>query len=148
MVSAAEIGSVVESIGPRDHDIEEVVSLTDGEYVVRYDDLDVTLEFEAETDRLVLSAELGAAPSDKKTAVYTTLLNYSLLWKDTGGVHMALTADDVVVQMASLTGSEVNADRLIALLRNFAEKARLFRNYVQTGGGESIDTLMPLGMRV
>jgi hypothetical protein len=149
MASSEQIGSIIESVGPRNHDIEEVVELRENEFVVRYNDLEVTLEFEAETDRLVLSAEIGEAPPDKRLAVYTTLLNYSLLWRDTGGVHMALTADGAAVQLLTLFGSEVTADLLDTVLRNFAVKARLMHAYVKTGGGETlVDTLMPHGLRV
>jgi hypothetical protein len=149
MASSEQIGSIIESLGPRNHDIEEVVELRENEFVVRYNDLEVTLEFESETDRLVLSAEIGEAPPDKRLAVYTTLLNYSLLWRDTGGVHMALTADGAAVQLLTLFGSEVTLDLLDTVLRNFAVKARLMHAYVRTGGGETpADMLMPHALRV
>jgi hypothetical protein len=150
MASSEQVGSIIESVGPRDHNLEGIVQRDDGEYVVHYDDLEVTLEFEADTDRLVISAELGDAPRDKRLAVYTTLLNYSLLWRDTGGVHMALTADGIVVQTLTLSGSEITVDLLDTVLRNFAAKARLMRTYVATGGGNEspVDSLMPLGLRV
>ena len=149
MASSEQIGSIIESVGPRNHDIEEVVQLPEGDYVVHYDDLDVTLAFDAETDRLVMSADLGQAPRDKRLTVYTTLLNYSLLWRDTGGVHMALTADGTAVQALTLSGAEVTLDLLDTVLRNFAVKARLMRAYVRTGGGETpADTLMPHALRV
>ncbi len=135
MASSEQIGSLIEAAGPRDHDIEAVVQLPEGDYVVHYDDLEVTLTFEAETDRLVLSADLGDAPRNKRLAVYTTLLNYSLLWRDTGGVHIALTADGTAVQLLTLFGSEVTLDLLDTVLRNFAVKARLMRAYIITGGG-------------
>ena len=152
MASPEQIGSLIEAVGPRDQDIEGVVQLPGGDYVVHYDDLEVTIVSEAATDRLVMSADLGEAPRDKRLAVYTTLLNYSLLWRDTGGVHMALTADGTVVQLLALSGTEVTLDLLDTVLRNFAVKARLMRAYVVTGGGAGNesprDTLMPLGLRV
>jgi hypothetical protein len=150
MAGAEQVAAIIESLGPRDHAIEGIIQRGDGEYVVDYDDLEVTLEFETETDRLVLLADLGQAPRDKRLAVYTTLLNYSLLWRDTGGVHMALTVDGEVMQMVTLAGAELTADLLDTVLRNFAAKARLMRAYVGSGGSEDtpIDSLMPLGLRV
>lgn len=150
MASSEQLGSMIESVGPRDHDIETVVQISESEYVVHYDDLEVTLEIDAETDRLVMSAELGQSPSDKRLPVCTTLLNYSLLWRDTGGVHMALTADGTAVQLLTLFGSEVTLDLLDTVLRNFAVKARLMRAYVAKGGGDEspAETLMPLGLRI
>jgi hypothetical protein len=150
MASLEQIGSIIESVGPRDHDIEAVVQHPEGDYVIHYDDLEVTLEYDAESDRLMISADLGQPPSDKRLSVFTTMLNYSLLWRDTGGVRMALTADGMVIQMADLSGPEVTVDMLDTVLRNFAAKARLMRAYVASGdaGEGPVDTLMPLGLRV
>ena len=150
MASAEQIGSIIEAIGPRDHDIEAVVQLPEGDYVIHYDGLEITLEYDAEFDRLMISADLGQPPFDKRLSVYTTMLNYSLLWRDTGGVRMALTADGAVVQMADLSGPELTVDLLDTVLRNFAAKARLMRDYVASGDSNEspTDTLMSLGLRV
>jgi hypothetical protein len=150
MASTEQVASIMRAIGPKDLDIADVIEIGEGEYVVSYDDLNVTLEFEAETDRLVFSAELGEAPADKRSEVHTTLLNYSLLWRDTGGVHMALTADGIAVQMLTLFGSELSDDRVNTVLRNFADKARQIRNYVVTGGlaEDSADALSGFVVRV
>jgi hypothetical protein len=150
MADARQIASIIKAIGPNNLDIADVVEIGENEYVVHYDDLDVTLEFEAETDRLVFSAELGAAPADKRLEVYTTLLNYSLLWRDTGGVHMALTADGTAVQMVTLFGSELSTDLVNTVLRNFADKARLMRGYVAAGsaGDVSPDMTSQFHLRV
>jgi hypothetical protein len=150
MASLDQIESIIEAIGPRDHEIEAVVQLPEGDYVVHYDDIELTLDYDAESDRLMISADLGQAPFDKRLSVYTTMMNYSLLWRDTGGVRMALTADGTVVQMTDLSGPEVTVDLLDTVLRNFAAKARLMRAYVASGDASDSpsDTLMPLGIRV
>jgi Tir chaperone protein (CesT) family len=134
MVTGLDIGSLIVSLGPREPDIAEIAQLRDREFIVRYDDILVTLELAEEIDRLIFSAEIGSAPPERRLAVYTTLLNYSLLWQDTGGVQMALTADGTVVQLLTLFGAEITPDLLPIVLRNFTANARLMRGYVVTGG--------------
>ncbi len=136
MANAEQIASIIESIGPRDSDIDSVRQLSPNEFVVDYGDIDVMLEFDAELDQLVFSAEVGQAPQDRKLAVYTTLLNYSLLRSDTGGVYMALTAGGAAVQLLAISAAEITgAPFFETVLQNFTAKARLMRGYVVTGGG-------------
>ena len=82
--------------------------------------------------------------------MHETLLTYALLWRDTGGVAAALTADGTVVVLLTLYAAEVTADLLATVLANFAERARLLHTYVARGGEEpqATDALATVGIRI
>lgn len=134
MVTLDNIRSVIAAAAPLDPDVDGVLERADGDWVVRYPDLDVEMEFDADTQRFALSANLDTVDPELRLEVYTTLLSYSLLWRDTGGIGMALDASGTVVQQMILFAPEVTADLLGTVLPNFVVKARLLRTYIGNGG--------------
>ena len=138
---------MLQEIAPADPTIAAVLRIADDGWVVTYnDDLDIEFEFNEETNRLVLSADLGEPSDDRRLAVYETLMMYSTMWRDTGGISMGLIGPQgSMAMMADLTAGETTADVLAGVLTNFADKARLWRGFVETGGsgqGETEESLL------
>lgn len=61
----------------------------------------IEAEHDAGRGRLVLSIEVGEPAPEDAASLYRTLLQYNDLWRNTGGIRMAL-ADQTVVQSIEL----------------------------------------------
>ena len=134
---------VMQEIGPRDDEILEVLQTDEQSWAVRFADVDIELELEPETRRLMLSAEIGAPSEEKRTSIYETLLLYNLLGSDTGGLHMALTeAGGAIVQMVDLHCSTLTTELLVTVLHNLNERTPIWREFF-TGGAEEGGTVAP-----
>lgn len=134
MASIEQMRETIVTVGPASADIEGILERGEGEWLLRYPDIDVALEFDADSNRLVVSAELDEPAPENRLEVYTSLLNYSLLWRDTGGVYAAMTAGGVPMLFLPLFGDEVTAELLGTVLENFKTKARLLRTYIAQPG--------------
>lgn len=151
MALIEEVRAIVAAVGPASADIEGVLERGEGDWLLRYPDRDLALELDAESRRLVLSAELGEPRPEARLQVLTTLLTYALLWRETGGVYVALNAAETPVLLLPLWAEELTAERLSAVIGNFLEKARTLDTYVARGGQEpgASDTWAPQdGIRI
>lgn len=130
------VSAMLQEIAPADETIVAVLQIADDGWVVTYnDDLDVELEFDTGSNRIVLSSYLGEPSDERRLSVCETLMMYSTMWRDTGGVCMGLTGPGGgVVMMADLAASETTGELLLSVLSNFAQKARLWREFVEKGG--------------
>src|SRR5262249_5950592 len=100
-------------------------------WAIEYGEFEIELEYEPTLDRLMFSVAVGPVSSDKQVRAYETMLAYNLIWRETGGVRMALAGPGLdAVQMADLGGSELSPELLLTVLGNFAEKARVWREFV------------------
>ena len=83
---------MMEEIGPSMPEIEAVIQSEEKNWAIQFDDQSiVTLEWAEKPERVVLTSMLGVPSESMQLSVYETLLCYNLLWKDTGGVKMALS---------------------------------------------------------
>jgi len=100
------------------------------------------LEWAEQPDRVVLTTLLGTPSEAMQLSVYETLLCYNLLWKDTGGVKMALSGPggDLVV-IYELFSVDLTLGELQTVLTNFVSIAQIWTVYVT---GESEQPGMPL----
>jgi hypothetical protein len=134
---------VMQEVGPRDDEILEVLQTGDQSWAARFADVDIELELEPETRRLMLSAEIGAPPEETRASIYETMLLYNLLGSDTGGVHMALSeAGGAVVQMVDLHCSALTTELLVTVLHNLNERTLIWREFF-AGGAEQGETVAP-----
>lgn len=138
MASAEQMREMIVTAGRASADIEGILERASDEWLLRYPDIDVTVEFDADGNRLVLSAELDQPASEDRLEVYATLLNYSLLWRDTGGVYAAMTAGGTLTLLLPLFGDEVTAELLAAVLENFKAKARILSICIAQPGEQQI----------
>jgi len=133
-----EFDRLMSEVGPLDDMILACIKTPDGAYAVRFEDVDVLVERDGDRDRIALSVEIGAPPPSRALEVYETLLSYNLLWRETGGVRMALTGrKGSVVQFVDLTGSEINPRSIATVAANLASLTEIWRAFLQSAGGDS-----------
>ena len=127
---------MMEEIGPSMPEIEAVIQSGEKNWAIQFDDQSIVmLEWAEKPDRIVLSSMLGAPVEDMQLSVYETLLCYNLLWKDTGGVKMALAGPGgELILLYELHASELMLNDMQTILSNFVSIAQVWSVYVM---GES-----------
>lgn len=128
MTDTAAVARLVAEIGPLDDEVLAAFEVAPGEWAVRYSGIEVALEHDAAGGRLMMTATIGAPRPESALRLYELLLSYNLLWRDTGGIRMALLgAGGEAVQMADLTLAGLTAADLAGTLSGFARRAGAWR---------------------
>jgi hypothetical protein len=142
--SLERIQIMMNEIGPSMQEIESVIQSEERNWAIQFEDQSIVmLEWAEKPDRIVLSAMLGIPSESMQLSVYETLLCYNLLWKDTGGVKMALAGPNgELILLYELFVSELNLNELQTVLTNFVNIAQVWTIYV-TGESDQKGTPMP-----
>ena len=129
---------MMEEIGPSIPDIEAVIQSEDKNWAIQFEDQSIVmLEWAEQPDRVVLTTLLGTPSESMQLSVYETLLCYNLLWKDTGGVKMALSGPGgELVLLYEMFASSLNLADMQVVLTNFLSIAQVWGTYV-TGESEN-----------
>jgi hypothetical protein len=145
MEEAERVQGLIVALGAADDDIETITRNGEAEWSVAFDgDTIVTLHLVADEARLVLTVPLGRPPEEQRLAAYETLLCYNMLWPETGGVRMGLGGPHgELVQIADLWTGDLSTEVLGTVLRNMAEKARMWRRVI--AGGTFADPSVGVG---
>ncbi len=135
---------MMEEIGPAMPEIEAVIQSEEKNWAIQFEDQSIVmLEWAENPDRVVLTAMLGIPSESMQLSVYETLLCYNLLWKDTGGVKMALSRPGgELVLLYELFASSLNRNELQTVLINFVSISQVWGVYV-TGEGEQPTSNLP-----
>ena len=135
---------MMEEIGPSMPEIEAVIQSEEKNWAIQFDDQSiVTLEWAEKPERVVLTSMLGVPSESMQLSVYETLLCYNLLWKDTGGVKMALSGPGgELVLLYELFTSDLSVNELQTVLSNFVSIAQVWSVYV-TGENDQPATNLP-----
>lgn len=135
---------MMEEIGPAMPEIEAVIQSEEKNWAIQFEDQSIVmLEWAENPDRVVLTAMLGVPSDSMQLSVYETLLCYNLLWKDTGGVKMALSGPGgELVLLYELFASNLNRSELQTVLINFVSISQVWSVYV-TGEGEQPVSNLP-----
>jgi hypothetical protein len=135
---------MMEEIGPIMSEIEAVIQSEEKNWAIQFDDQSIVmLEWIENPDRLVLTAMLGTPTDSMQLSVYETLLCYNLLWKDTGGVKMALSGPGgELVLLYELFSSNLALNELQTVLTNFVSIAQVWSVYV-TGESDQAAPALP-----
>jgi Tir chaperone protein (CesT) family len=135
---------MMEEIGPAMSEIEAVIQSEEKNWAIQFEDQSIVmLEWAENPDRVVLTAMLGVPSETMQLSVYETLLCYNLLWKDTGGVKMALSGPGgELVLLYELFASNLNRNELQTVLINFVSISQVWSVYV-TGEGEQPASNLP-----
>ncbi len=135
---------MMEEIGPSMSEIEAVIQSEEKNWAIQFEDQSIVmLEWTDNPDRVVLSAMLGTASESMQLSVYETLLCYNLLWKDTGGVKMALSGPGgELVLLYELFASNLSLNELQTVLANFVSIAQVWSVYV-TGESDQAAPALP-----
>jgi hypothetical protein len=134
---------MMEEIGPTMPEIEAVIQSEEKNWAIQFEDQSIVmLEWAENPDRVVLTAILGTPSESMQLSVYETLLCYNLLWKDTGGVKMALSGPSgELVLLYELFAASLNRNELQTVLINFVSIAQVWSVYVTGEGEESAGQL-------
>ena len=134
---------MMEEIGPAMPEIDAVIQSENENWAIQFEDQTIlTLEWAEKPDRVVLSTMLGIPSESMQLTVYETLLCYNLLWKDTGGVKMALAGPNgelMLLYEMYIEGLLLND--LQTVLSNFVSIAQVWSVYVS--GEEDQIAVMP-----
>ncbi len=135
---------MMEEIGPSMNEIEAVIQSEDKNWAIQFDDQAIVmLEWSDQPDKVVLTTMLGTPSEAMQLSVYETLLCYNLLWKDTGGVKMALSGPGgELVLLYELFATDLTINELQVVLTNFLSIAQVWSVYV-TGESENPVTGAP-----
>ena len=130
--------AMMEEIGPAMAEIEAVIQSEDKNWAIQFEDQSIImLEWAEHPDRIVLSSMLGIPSETMQLSVYEALLCYNLLWKDTGGVKMALAGPggDLML-LYELYVDQLMLNELQVVISNFSSISHVWSVYVT---GESQD---------
>ncbi|MEO0318490.1 MAG: hypothetical protein RL404_2167 [Pseudomonadota bacterium] len=129
---------MMEEIGPSMPEIEAVIQSENTNWAIQFEDQSIVmLEWAEQPDRVVLTTMLGTPSESMQLSVYETLLCYNLLWKDTGGVKMALSGPGgELVLLYEMFASTLNLSEMQVVLTNFLNIAQVWSVYV-TGESEN-----------
>ena len=139
-------GNFLAEIAPQIDGLAVLLQNDKTAWTVGFDDETAfVLEWVGGPDRLVMTAELGTPPARRRTEVLQTLLSYTTLWRDHGGVKVGQGGEDgELVLLYEWHAALFDRADLPGVLANFGDIARLWRGYV---GSEVSDSPPPPGMR-
>jgi hypothetical protein len=135
----------------REATIAALLQTGDQSFVMQLDSgIDIEADYLAETGRMALSAIIGTPADAERLRIYEAMLIYGLLWRDTGGVHMALAEPGgAVVQLAEIPAFDLTPGDLAMVVKNFEAKALIWVGLLEgEGRGEPGPNLVELGVRV
>lgn len=131
MKTPDDINMLLAEVGPLDETILAVVRGADDRWAIRFDQTDVEAEYDEPTGRLMLSTDLGAPPPLRAAKVYEAVLTYGSLWRDTGGVRIALSRPGgELLQMAELAAADLTPAVLVTVAVNLQARTAFWRDFV------------------
>ena len=109
-----------------------LVQTAEDDFVLRFESgIDVEVENLTDSGHAALSSVVGTPLESERLRVYEAMLIYGLLWRDNGGVHMALTGPaGALVQLAEIQPRDLTQGELMAVIKNFEEKAVVWRDFL------------------
>ena len=139
MSTAQDIRNVVAGTGGLDERIDLALQTGDTEWMVRHEDVEVEIEFDADSDRVMLSANLGIPSADRRADIYELLMAYALLWRETGGLRAGFSPTDRSLSLMGDFGAEgLTPDMLASVIANFSGTVAIWRQAV-AAHAEKID---------
>ena len=143
-ITSATLTTWLTELGPI-LDLAEVRQLEPDHWVLFFDEQSaVHLEHLPDEGKAVLSAELGRALPGAEAATYQLLLQVNTLWRETGGLHMALDAGDgELTQVYDIALVGLDRDALARRVRNFATAAHGWREVIATQATSSDSSAAP-----
>ena len=98
---------------------------------------EIDVELDTSAHRVTFQCTLGRPDDARRDQLCRTLLQYNYLWRETGGMRMALDgADGDVVQIFDMPSESVDAESVQNVLGNFAQAASAWRE-VLSGSGDT-----------
>lgn len=124
MSNAELVSDLMVEVGPI-LELRGIVEINgEAQWVLDVDgELAVVAEYFEADDRLFFTADAGVPDPSARLVCYELLLAYNAMWRQTGGVRMAVNGEDgAVLQIADIAVDGLDAAKLATVLRNFIGK--------------------------
>lgn len=133
-MSVQDAHLLMDQIGPH-LELTEVSKFEDDCWTLVFDDdVAVIATFDGDWDSVTLSAEVGEPPAEGRAALCELMLSYGNLWRETGGVRLALTEPGgPVVQLFAFPVGGLTKHGLGEVLTGFVGTLRAWREAVARG---------------
>ena len=125
------VSATLVAMAKADSGIESVVQTSPSRWVLGFtDDLQMELQIDEATNRIVLSAESGTLREDDRLGTMTALLAFNLMWAENGCLRAGLSpTDPTLILMADLGLPDLTDERLARLIQRLAGTARGWRSF-------------------
>jgi hypothetical protein len=110
--------------------VDLVARTGQGSWTVQFGDIEIEIVFSPDDFSLMLFAEIGGANPERRLEIYEAALMCNLLWRETGGIRVALNGERELVLMLGFSADGLAAGPFAAAMQQFAEKAQAFRALV------------------
>ncbi|KVZ50918.1 type III secretion system chaperone [Burkholderia ubonensis] len=130
MVTSEQLSNIIASIGPQIDDVVRIFQGNESRWTVQFSDIDIDIEFDEAEERLHFSTVVGPLLEWRKIEILELLLTYSLLYKETGGVRMAMTSvGGDVVQLFDVMASRIDPGMLTEILSRLVENTKIWQAF-------------------
>ena len=120
----------MQEVGPRDDGIDQVLQTGEETWAVRFEDVDVEVEFNPQTQRAMFSADIGVPPEERRLPICEAVLVYSMLWRETGGLRMAMNeTGGPITQMVDVDCITLTIGTAAAVLHNLRDRTLIWRKF-------------------
>jgi hypothetical protein len=120
------IAAIIAESGPLDDGILSVVGLeeSEGQWLIRFENFDVIVDNLPEFGKLVFSILIDGPSEGNEVEVHRAMLAQNGLWRETGGVRIALAGNNGAIEISIDIPSALATSALVATtavgLGNFA----------------------------
>lgn len=96
------IAAVIAESGPLDEGILGVVGIenAEGKWLIRFENYDIIVDNVPEHGKLVFSIIIDGPAAGTEADAYKAMLAQNGLWRETGGVRMALAGDNSAIEIS------------------------------------------------
>lgn len=126
---------MLSAIGAANADIAAILEVEPGHWAVGYqDDMTVEVECQDGSNRLTLTCGLGIPKLSEIDRIRHTMLNYNLMWRESGGLRMGLSgAGDEAYLIGDVYLPDTSEASLDQALFNIVQLGRIWTNFVTEG---------------
>ena len=125
MSNAQHIHGLMNELGPLVDRIEVIQQEAEnGWAIVCDDDTSIDIECDEVGNRLTFVVPLVPIAEENQTETYRMLLTYNLLWRENGGIHMAIDDENNALLLADIFHVDLTAEALVAVVESLIDATR------------------------
>lgn len=129
------LSEMLTAIGAANSEIAAILQVEPGHWAVGYqDDTTVEVEVQEGSNRLTLTCGLGIPKLSEIDRIRHTMLNYNLMWRESGGLRMGLSGPgDEAYLIGDVYLPETSEASLDQALYNMVQLGRIWTRFVTQG---------------
>lgn len=133
------LDQLLADVGHATPEIEAVARVGDSHWTIHYDGEELDIEYNAADSGLMLFSDLGTPDPERAFDLYEAVLMAGLLWRETGGMRVALDGPGGrFLLLYGFSAERLDASNLVAALSNFSAKARALRIVIRQAEPKTI----------